>query len=311
VTSKGGQTLEGLQVLRAIAALMVAVHHAAEVARQHAPNQAGVPDWLTTAGASGVDIFFVISGFIMMVVSFPPGRRPDGPWSFFRKRVARIYPFYWLTTAGMLFGWSVGLFDTLLPPALETDWIVRSFLLAPSEVLVVGVGWTLVHEMNFYLLFALSLCFGNRLVSLIGVSALLLLQLAVAPYVSDPATSLFLGRPIALEFAFGLALGYLYLSDALKIPAPLLLSLAAFAALLLAPYFIPHDSTGGLNAEDRAWAWGLPSVIVVAACAHWRVGKGRWPRAWLLMGDASYAIYLPTPRRSMCPISCCTRHKRR
>lgn len=231
----------------------------------------------------------------MMVVSFPPGQRPDGPWSFLRKRVARIYPFYWLTTAAMLFGWGVGLFDTLLPPALETDWIIRSFLLAPSEVLVVGVAWTLVHEMNFYLLFALSLCFGNRLVSLFGVTALLLLQLMAAPYLSDPATALFLSRPIALELAFGLALGYIYLNGVLKAPAPLLLSLAAFAALHVAPLFIPHESTGGLDADDRVWAWGLPSVILVAACLHWRVGKGASSRAWLLMGDASYAIYLLHP----------------
>ena len=293
MSTREAQTLEGLQVMRAIAALMVAVHHAMEAARAHSP-QAMSPDWLTTAGAAGVDIFFVISGFIMMVVSFPAGRAPERPGAFLRKRFARIYPFYWAVALGVIALWTLGS-GTIVPnPAMTGEDVFRSLLLAPSDNLLIGVSWTLVHEMNFYILFALTLFFGNRLISLIGVSCLLLLQLILAPFFPDAAASFFLGRPIALEFAFGLALGYAYLRGALK-PWHWSVAAAAFAAVVLAPAFIAHESTGGLNAGDRVWAWGLPAIVLVGACVHWRIGGGRWAKAWLLMGDASYAIYLLHP----------------
>jgi exopolysaccharide production protein ExoZ len=287
------KTLAGLQVMRAVAALMVAVHHAMEAARAHS-TQPMSPDWLTTAGAAGVDIFFVISGFIMMVVAFPPGRAPERPWPFLRKRIARIYPFYWATLLGVLFLFGIGA-STIVPnPNLTLDHLVRALFLAPSNNLPIGVSWTLVHEMNFYLLFTVMLFFGNRALSLIGVSALLVLQLILAPFVPDSATALTLGRPIALEFAFGLALGYVYLRrGALRVHWSI--TAAAFSALLLAPLFIAHASTGGLDADDRVWAWGLPAIILVGASLNWNVGHDRWSKAWMLMGDASYAIYLLHP----------------
>lgn len=294
MSSEENRTLAGLQVMRAVAALMVAVHHAMEVPRP-GMGAAAPPDWLTTAGAAGVDIFFVISGFIMMAVSFPRGGAPIDPWSFLRKRIARIYPFYWVTLGIVLVGWQVGLFNTLSPNNRSVWDIARSLLLAPSDTLVISVAWTLVHEMNFYLLFALMLWTRSALGCLLGVTAFLLLQLALGGNASDPAVSLFLTRPIMLEFCFGLALGYVYFKGLLPRRIPWALPAAALAFMTFAPMFIPHESTGGLDALDRVWAWGIPAAVLVAACVTWPIEDGPLNRTWMLLGDASYAIYLLHP----------------
>jgi exopolysaccharide production protein ExoZ len=279
--------------MRAVAALMVAAHHGMEVANVYAAAPMS-PDWLTTAGAAGVDIFFVISGFIMMVVAFPPDRAPDRPWSFIRKRIARIYPLYWATAAGVLAILAMGAATIVPNPAISAENLIRSLLLVPTEDLLIQVSWTLVHEMNFYVLFAIMLMFGNRTVSLLGVATLIIVQIAVAPLSPDPAFAVFMSRPIVFEFVFGMALGYMHLRRALK-PLHWAIPATAFALLLLAPLLLPHESTGGLDALDRVWAWGLPAIAIVAASVTWRIGSDVWSRAGLLLGNASYAIYLLHP----------------
>src|SRR5690606_9125822 len=88
------QRLVGIQILRGVAALLVTWHHAIEEA-EYSTFAAALPKWLLLFGASGVDIFFVLSGFIMMYVTFAPGKRAENPLSFFLKRTVRIYPFFW------------------------------------------------------------------------------------------------------------------------------------------------------------------------------------------------------------------------
>src|SRR5690606_16345900 len=176
-------------------------------------------------------------------------------------------------------------------PAISAENLVRSLLLLPTEDLLIQVSWTLVHEMNFYVLFAIMLMFGNRTVSLIGVAALIILQVAVAPFVPDAAFALFLSRPIVFEFVFGMALGYIHLRGALK-PLHWAFPATAFGLLLLGPFLLPHESTGGLDALDRVWAWGLPAIVIVAASVTWRIGSNVWGKVGLLLGNASYAIYL-------------------
>ena len=149
--------------------------------------------------------------------------------------------------------------------------------------------------MNFYLVFAIMLWTRNALACLLGVAGILLLQIAFGGYASDPAVSIFLTRPILLEFCFGLALGYAYVKGVLPKRVPWALPAAAFLCMTFAPLFIPHESTGGLNALDRVWAWGIPAAVLVAACVSWSIEDGPLGRVWVLLGDSSYAIYLLHP----------------
>ena len=87
--------LDGIQHLRALAAIGVVLFHAAERSGLH-----------FTIGAAGVDVFFVISGFIMWIIT---AGRPVTPNAFLRERILRIVPLYWLATAVMVFGALAGL----------------------------------------------------------------------------------------------------------------------------------------------------------------------------------------------------------
>jgi exopolysaccharide production protein ExoZ len=252
-------------------------------------------------GAAGVDLFFVISGVVMIAASTRLADRRDGWRVFLRRRVERVAPLYWLATTAKLA-------LVLAAPALARHawpgWtsVVCSYLFLPAanaagEIRpVLPVGWTLSFEMLFYLVFAAGLALrppgGLRGVVLRVVlpllGALSLLGLARAP--DWPAVAV-LCDPLVLEFGAGAVLG-LWL---LRAPAPgparpgtimalLLLAMAALLALVGLPAGTPWW---------RALDWGGPATLLVAALlAVERSTPLRWP-GWLLrLGDASYAIYL-------------------
>jgi exopolysaccharide production protein ExoZ len=284
-------SLEGIQILRAIAALIVVLHHSLEESMAAvAPFKS--PDWLTTAGAAGVDIFFVISGFIMFYVSFPPDQAAASPISFLVKRITRIYPFYWFCVALVLGLWSSGLFHSL---QLDTDVLVRSIFLFPSEHLIINVSWTLVYEMYFYLIFAVTLTFRRPLVSLFGTTGAILILYSVGHLVTDAAVGVFLGNAIAIEFCFGLALAYLTRRWPGLCSAARLVSIPGFALLVMAPLVVPHANTTGLPGAARVLAWGIPAFLIVLSFLSLKPSRAPLQRVMVLLGDASYAIYLTHP----------------
>jgi peptidoglycan/LPS O-acetylase OafA/YrhL len=283
--------LVGIQILRAIAAILVVMHHALEESLG-AVAEPKAPDWLVTFGAAGVDIFFVISGFIMFYVSFPADRPAVSPTSFLRKRIARIYPFYWLCVAFFLCLKSIGLFHGL---HLDADILIRSFLLLPSSHLVIGVAWTLVYEMYFYLIFATSLFFGRPLVSLMLPTAVIFSLCAAGRFTHNTTLHNFLGNAIAVEFCFGLALGYTFRRPQKPNAVSRFLWIPGFALLAFAPLVVAHANTNGLPDTVRVLAWGLPSVLVVLSFLSPNGDRAFRLRPLAFVGDASYATYLTHP----------------
>ena len=277
-------------MLRALAALAVVVHHSLEMSNGAVGRFS--PDWLTTSGASGVDIFFVISGFIMLHVSFQPHRAPPTPAGFLFRRATRIYPLYWLCCLAMLAAASAGFLRGQSWTAADA---AKSLLLLPDDHLLINVSWTLVYELYFYLVFATVLIARSMAVAVIGT----ILAIACFWFVSDglPGHALrsFLADPIPLEFCMGLCLAWAYsrLGETVKRPATRwALALIGLGAMAAAPLFIAHPDTSGLPGLPRVLAWGLPAVLVMVACLP--IGPPRNPttRFAVLLGDASYALYL-------------------
>ena len=279
-------TLFNIQALRAVAALMVVCVHLQVLAAM-----GGAPLKATEAGNAGVDLFFVISGFIMV---YTTGRKPQGPLAFLGSRLRRIAPLYWCVT--------LALFALArLAPALiqntpsDLHRLIDSLLFIPAARPdgtlrpVVFVGWTLNFEMAFYGLFALGLLAPRRWVGVLAVVAVLA-AVVLWGRAARPASPVlgFYTTPMVLEFGAGMILGLVW--PRLASPQRPVWPLAAviFAALLLmlgAPWLWPRT--------DRLFIFGLPAtVIVAAALALERQGwAARWP--WLqTLGAASYAIYL-------------------
>jgi peptidoglycan/LPS O-acetylase OafA/YrhL len=251
----------------------------------------GAPTGLTDAGNAGVDLFFVISGFIMV---FTTGRRPQGPLAFLGSRLRRIAPLYWFATLAVF---AVARLEPSLVQNTPSDLhrLIESLLFIPAPRPdgtlrpVVFVGWTLNFEMAFYVLFALGLLAPRRWIGVLAaVGALVLAVLwgRAAPPAS-PALG-FYTSPMVLEFGAGMILGLAWPS--LRLPARLAWPVAAegalaFLLMLAGPWLWPR--------VDRLFAFGLPAMtIVAAALVLERQGRAaRWP--WLqALGAASYAIYL-------------------
>lgn len=265
-----------IQYLRGIAAMMVVVQHA----RNPQP-------WLFNPlaemeiGASGVDIFFVISGFIM----FHVGRR-ETPGDFAWRRVTRIAPLYWLATILMLIPLS-GRFGT--PPPAFGDLLLSLVFIPYHNPLYGGTiwpvlvpGWSLNYEMFFYLLFGVGLVLRAPLrVTCAALGVAVLAGLIVR---SDNALWQTYTSPLLLEFGAGLLLGAAHERGWTK---PHAWALPVGVAGLIAASLV--TPAGGLG-------FALPAVgIVTGVLALEARGTARaWPIAKLL-GDASYAIYLFHP----------------
>ncbi len=283
------QTIASVQVLRAIAALgVVATHYGLFVSQS-----LGNPLAITTLafGEAGVDLFFVISGFIMVYASQPLYGRADAPMTFFARRVIRIVPLYWLVTTTYL---AAALLFPGSPKDLPLDYVASSYAFIPYPAPdgstlqpLVGQGWSLNYEMPFYAIFALTL-FAPARVAILGASGLLAGVVALGQ-VFDPANPAlrFWTDPIILEFVFGMLIGLLY-REGLRLPRALGWALFAGGIALFLASAQTHALLGG-----RLIPWGIPAIAAVAGATLGAVAaSGAIWRGLVLVGEASYALYL-------------------
>jgi exopolysaccharide production protein ExoZ len=278
--------IANIQVLRALAAYLVVLVHLPALVRM-----AGGPDEPFVFGNAGVDLFFVISGFIMV---FTTSGRAITAKEFLAHRLARVVPLYWLITA-LVF--ALALVAPWMFQAIHADLssFAKSLLFVPfrrandTVMPIVFVGWTLNYEMFFYLIFSATLLFKERAVGLL-IAVSLLLGLVLAGNIANPSRLeiRFYTQPILLEFTYGIGIGllfpYLQKWRYLRWPAALL-SCVALSAFLWAPLVWPE--------LDRAVVYGIPAFIVVlSAVLIERAGTRATQPLLQLLGEASYSIYL-------------------
>lgn len=282
----GSAVIENIQSLRALAATLVVFVHLEVFLRLLG---------LAPFGYGGVDLFFVISGFIMVHTT---RRKPIGPGAFIANRLLRIAPLYWLLTCAV---YAVALVAPSLLGATSADPVelVESLLFVPFRKSsgaiypVLFVGWTLNYEMFFYALFAVGLFAPKREHGVLAVMAALVALVVLGRVLpSRAAAYTFYTDPIVLEFGFGMALalwgGRLRVSSARArrgLLAAGALGLLATAALV---FLLPD--------VERVLTYGVPAalVVTVAVTLH-QSGVSVSNRALLALGNASFALYLTHP----------------
>lgn len=275
-----------IQVLRGLAALMVVAHHASILVLQRL--HLGYA-WVN--GSSGVDLFFVISGFVMTISSRPLLRAAHPARTFLARRLERIVPMYWIVTLAKV------LTLQLWPGSGTNDignWqhVLSSLLFLPSVSLhvvdapVLVVGWTLNFEMAFYLLFSLALTLRVRPLWIVGPPLLVAALCTFTGHLSPAPWVRYYQGSIVLDFLGGILLA-MALSHLRKMPwgAGLALLIAGMLPLL---FFLSWRVL-----TWRGVIWGVPAMAVVAGvlCLETRWGP-KMPRWALQIGDASYSIYL-------------------
>jgi exopolysaccharide production protein ExoZ len=289
-SSSGESRLESLQVLRGLAATLVVWCHAEALIAQAAPARPTLLNTASALGAFGVDIFFVISGAVMMITSQNSFGRGGARSAFLRRRIARIYPPYWFYSLAMCaFPIASG---KLISPRYLLESLLLLPVLNPAGKLrpILGVGWTLSYELYFYLLFALVLGVTRRWAPL-ALGLLLSGVTLLASLVLDGhhAWGMFLSDPIAFEFLAGVLIGA-WSSKLRELPRWL------GPALVLLGFSWWTCSWEPARAE-RWLVWGAPAVaVVLGTLAAEKTGAWRKvPRGLIALGDSSYSLYLLHP----------------
>ncbi|MCP4185035.1 MAG: acyltransferase [Hyphomicrobiales bacterium] len=259
-----------LQVICAFAALNVVLLHSLFTA-----NSYELPTRLFAAlnksewGNSGVDLFFVISGFVMIYTQW---QKPKSANEFFKNRVIRIVPLYWALTL---------LFATIfiVMPAAFRDTSITithyvSSLLFVSNIVadknpLLFMGWTLEYEMLFYAIFSVGILFPSKSAKfLFPVVFLVLLPLVTRIDF------------IVLESIFGMCAAVIFL----KVP-----QIKFALPVFLASVIVLGIDVFAETQLHRALKWGVPSFFVVLSACYLPQLKNR---ALIMLGDASYSIYL-------------------
>ena len=285
--------LLSIQALRGLAVLGVVAFHAQIVEQKYSGGDSLLPLFLDV-GRSGVDLFFVISGFVMVMVTQrrfgQAGETPRFLWG----RLSRIYPTYWfyfaLTAAVFL---------------VKPQWVnasqghevrlLSSFLLWPSDRLpLVMVAWSLIHELWFYLVFSILLLFRRAwlLPLLLAWAAIVIAASRIAPDALSPALRIAL-HPYALEFIVG-ALVALFCFSRHAARLPVWAAWLALVATLLAGVPLVRQS-GVLDAETLQHAvavGGLYGLLLLSMVTLESAGKMAVPRSLCFVGDISYTVYL-------------------
>jgi exopolysaccharide production protein ExoZ len=267
--------LHALQYLRALAALAVVYSHSVT-------QVDGYEQYLGHAGSFGVDIFFVISGFIMIYIAKPGNTFGK----FIINRARRVIPLYWFFTLLM------GAILLLLPSVFKaTQFDINALVLSlgfiphwsmvnPSEAWpIVAPGWSLNFEMYFYFVFGLSLFFAEKY-RIYFITLVISTVFIVANVFGNEQSAVahFFAESMVFEFVLGMLLALAW-KRGFRLPSSLswILLIAATGMLFL---HLP---------VPRILEYGVPSLLIVMACLFISIREWRFG---ILLGDASYALYL-------------------
>ncbi|WP_207427424.1 acyltransferase [Pedobacter sp. SYSU D00535] len=295
--------IDSIQFLRAVAVLLVVYVHIIDSASDFSPSQSKF-FFLENWGAIGLDLFYIISGFIMTIVT--PSYVTSRDWKdFAMKRVLRIIPLYWVLSVfsivlqlikGNYYSFEKVMKTLFFFPIFDSAFVFP----------IIPVGWSLSLEIYFYFLIALLLVFAAK-----RIYTYLLMVLFICSgigYFFEPQHPMlsFLFSPLLIEFALGILVGLLYRS-ASNIMSEAKIRFLAKAAMLsgfclmigtiFTGYFGVGDaeyvSSDAAAALIRVMVWGVPSALFLAGVVLLESQQGlKIPRFFTELGDASYSCYL-------------------
>ena len=311
-------TFTGIQALRFVAAMLVVLAHSTAMVNER--MHLDMFKW--RAGWSGVDIFFVISGFVMAISSGGLMQRANGWKIFLTRRLIRIVPLYWVATTLKL-ATILALPTLALDSPLELWNTIASYLFIPTfddksllAAPLLKVGWTLNYEMLFYAIFTMALFLGKS--PLKFTAAIFAIAVAINLF-STPSVAYAYGflEPILMEFVMGMLVAKLCtrvnninvgvntgLNTGLNIGAKNFIdkllqyiSTTKVGAIIGALALVICFTIMFNCAEQPMWwrwaYWGLPSMIIVTVVALAEPALRKvMPNILATLGDSSYSLYL-------------------
>ncbi|HHI1741200.1 TPA: acyltransferase family protein [Klebsiella pneumoniae] len=295
--SENRKSVNGIQYLRAYAAILVVLNHFCNNIYFLSEKL-----MLDKIGGFGVDIFFIISGFIMAYTlsDFNNTSNKSAAISFIKRRILRIYPIYLIILVPIVLMYFLKVYlkvtDFSLYSLIGSILLIPDFTSNPHYHMLLQPAWTLVYEMFFYLTLSLTILFSkNKASSIINYSVILFVAIALVHLFNLQGNRLgwvnmhyMIGDPIFLDFILGFVLYSIHKSSlSINIPTwtmlPLLATLTVIA-MYLASLGLP-----------RIICFGLTSFVIVSIFTLNEPMKKSKNKKLLFLGAASYAIYLTHP----------------
>ncbi|HTA62707.1 MAG TPA: acyltransferase [Bacteroidia bacterium] len=288
--------LKLIQVIRGIAAMIVILVHVSSSTLVYFKTP-----WLNDifkVGWNGVDIFFVLSGFIITFIHFGDLVKRQNVKQFFIKRFNRIYPIFWVVNTV-----AVGLLVATKKYTMHNVFslfTLKSYLLLSTDVplLPLRVAWSLCYEVLFYLVFGVCIVMGFRLSKWVWVAwlALIVAYYLLVDKISPPVVL----NPFILEFLMGCVVGYIFKAVTVdnskftlfqnNTKALIGIGIVLFIAMWSVSYLTDY---GQKNAIESRIFYGLSASLIILGAAIIDYRKSVKVPGWLLLiGDASYVIYL-------------------
>jgi len=287
--------IQNIQALRGVAVISVVFFHIFSLELKYGGINTILPSFFQF-GMFGVDLFFVISGFVIYSISRGKFKSPANSLRFIYHRIARIYPVYWIYTLLVL---SVFIIKPSLVNSYQGNQIdlISSFLLLPSQTLpLVIVGWTLVHEMYFYIIFCLIIFFidEKKLLGVLFVWIAVVVSINLLLESNNPWIKV-ISHPMTLEFIAGCLLGLLFFNIDLGLSRKKLIYITIISFLIsLTAYMIFRNLTNSI--EPAAWwrtlIFGIPAVLIIFSMIYAEKCNFYLSSFLISIGNASYSIYL-------------------
>lgn len=267
--------IHNLQIVRGIAAMLVVTNHL------WGSVFGGV---FKFNGGLGVDIFFVLSGFLMVLTQ----RETRGPFSFFAGRVGRIYPMYILVSLPLI----IMMVEIDNPFKLLSNLFLIPTYGTLQHRLANDPAWTLVYEMIFYVMFSVSLLISRkRVTACIIVCLMLITSVAIFTFYIPPQPRFgwinigyILGDNLLIDFGMGcvLALAYERVNITKRV------NFNVFIIAVIAVMYISLMYISGA----RIVKFGFPALLIISLAIYSRGGNGIIYKGLYIIGNASYSIYL-------------------
>ncbi len=296
------RSLDSIQGLRGIAAALVVLYHLSKAELEFSRSGFSIVRPFLYFGAEGVDLFFVISGFIILWTNLDGFGKVEALSRYAVRRITRIYPLYWVFFAFALLMAIFGFSHTL--EAAGGRWnLLDAFFLLPIECThIVPVSWTLTFEMWFYTFFGFSHCLPRRWFSRLLVVWLLCIVAGYFLSTSQPELHSRASR-IAdivlsvrnLEFMGGCVIGLILARRSLPWPGVFFLAgILIFAAGGVRLWQLDPASSASVWRADLILIFGLGSAFMVAGAVGYELTRdARFVPRWLArLGDMSYSLYL-------------------
>jgi exopolysaccharide production protein ExoZ len=288
ITQRRRPTLFVIQSMRGIAALLVVLFHLDEQSQVYLGRAFAYG--LFGMGKSGVDFFFLLSGFIICHIHYDDFGYRSRFRSYVIKRFVRVYPLYVTLTLIALAFYLAGFGHT---SKLSAQMIARSFLLLPQPAHtypIINVAWTLTYEVFFYAVFAFGIVAGRK--PLIVVAGAVLLGSFANVAFTLPFAGItwidFIFSKFNLEFAGGCIIAYLVGKEALR-ASQAAAALAIGLGGLILSWVLFYRS----GSENPSIFFGVPYALIVLGAAALDVKRSvHVPRMLTRLGDATYSIYL-------------------